>query len=156
MSIDPYLLAKWLHILSATVMFGTGIGTAFQMVWAMRSRDPRIIHSTASGVVMADWLFTTPAGLVQPATGLWLVWIAGHNLMAPWLVLTYALYLLAFCCWAPVVHLQLRIRDLTRNADTVPDAAMRAYRTWFILGWPAFTALTIVFWLMVTKPPLWS
>ena len=67
---DPYLLAKWLHILSSTVLFSTGLGTAFQMVWAMRSNKVETIHSVASGVVLADWLFTTPAGIVQPLTGL--------------------------------------------------------------------------------------
>ena len=70
---DAYLTAKWLHILSSTVLFGTGNGTAFQMVWAMRSDHPKVIHRTASGVVVAAWLFTTPAGLIQPLTGLWLI-----------------------------------------------------------------------------------
>jgi uncharacterized membrane protein len=110
--IDPYLLAKWLHILSATVLFGTGIGTAFQMVWVMRRGDPGQVAGVAGGVVVADWLFTTPAGLVQPATGLWLIWLAGYSLSEPWLVVTYALYVLAFLCWVPVVRLQIRIRDL--------------------------------------------
>lgn len=151
---DPYLITKWLHILSSTVLFGTGIGTAFQMVWAMGSDDPRVIHRVASGVVWADWLFTTPAGIVQPLTGLWLIHLQGWSLTEPWLLATYGLYLLAFLCWAPVVHLQIRIRDLTRTADTLPPAARRAYRIWFALGWPAFAALTLVFWLMVSKPGL--
>ncbi len=149
---DPYLLAKWMHILSSTVLFGTGIGTAFQMVWAMRSRDARVIHSTASGVVIADWLFTTPAGIIQPATGLWLIWLQGHDLMATWLLATYLLYALAFCCWVPVVVLQLRVRDLTRDTDRIAPEVFRAYRIWFLLGWPAFAALIAVFWLMVSKP----
>ncbi len=154
---DPYLTVKWLHILSSTVLFGTGIGTAFQMVWAMQCGDARHIHGTARGVVLADWLFTTPAGLIQPATGLWLVWQAGYGWTEPWLVLTYGLYALAFVCWAPVVHLQIRIRDLT--ADTtgpVPPQARKLYHLWFALGWPAFVALMVVFWLMVSKPPLWG
>lgn len=157
---DPYLSVKWLHILSSTVLFGTGIGTAFQMVWAMRRADPARVADVASGVVVADWIFTTPAGLVQPATGLWLVWYAGYPLDAPWLLLTYALYGLAFACWAPVVHLQIRLRDLARAATqqggVLPPDALRAYRIWFALGWPAFVALMIIFWLMVTKPPLWG
>jgi len=156
---DPYLLAKWLHILSSTVLFGTGIGTAFQMVWAMRSNDTRVIARVAGGVVLADWLFTTPAGLVQPATGLWLVWLTGYDLTEGWLLATYALYLLAFICWAPVVHLQIRIRDLARaaaqNGQELPQAARRAFAIWFALGWPAFAALTLVFWLMIAKPDLW-
>ncbi|MBY4892999.1 DUF2269 domain-containing protein [Rhodobacteraceae bacterium N5(2021)] len=157
---DPYLLAKWLHILSSTVLFGTGIGTAFQMVWAMRRADPHQVHGVASGLVIADWLFTTPAGLIQPATGLWLVWLAGWSLTEPWLLLTYGLYALAFVCWAPVVHLQIRIRDLAAQTacrgTALPPEAHRAFRIWFALGWPAFIALTVIFWLMVTKPPLWG
>ncbi|TBX29292.1 DUF2269 family protein [Nioella sediminis] len=156
---DPYLLARWLHILSSTVLFGTGIGTAFQMVWAMRTGKVETVHSVASGVVWADWLFTTPAGIVQPLTGLWLVYIAGYSFAEPWLLATYALYLLAFICWAPVVHLQIRIRDLAGEAlatgAPLPAEARRLYRIWFALGWPAFAALTGVFWLMVARPALW-
>ena len=156
---DPYLLARWLHILSSTVLFGTGIGTAFQMVWAMRTGKVETVHSVASGVVWADWLFTTPAGIVQPLTGLWLIYIAGYSLAEPWLLATYALYVLAFICWAPVVHLQIRIRDLAgealANGEALPHEAIRLYRTWFALGWPAFGALMVVFWLMVSRPVLW-
>ncbi len=153
---DPFLLARWIHILSSTILFGTGIGTAFQMVWAMRTGRVETIHSVASGVVWADWLFTTPAGIIQPATGLWLVWIAGYSLAEPWLVLTYVLYVLAFLCWAPVVHLQIRIRDLAgtalRNGTSLPPETWRLYRIWFALGWPAFAALMGIFWLMISRP----
>lgn len=159
---DWYFIAKWLHILSSTVLFGTGMGTAFQMVWAMHlhARTGRVetVHSVASGVVMADWLFTTPAGVFQPLSGLWLIHLAGYSLFEPWLIATYALYILAFCAWAPVVHLQLRIRDLARDAalqqKPLPEQALRYYRIWFALGWPAFIALTGVFWLMIAKPDL--
>ena len=153
---DPYLTAKWLHILSSTVLFGTGIGTAFQMVWAMRTGRVETIHSVASGIVIADWIFTTPAGIIQPLTGIWLVWLTGYSLTADWLVATYALYLLAFCCWVPVLRLQVRLRDLAgaalAKAESLPPSAWRLYRIWFVLGWPAFAALVAVFWLMVAKP----
>lgn len=157
---DAYFTARWLHILSSTVLFGTGIGTAFQMVWAMRGGRLETIHSVASGVVMADWIFTTPAGVIQPLTGLWLIHLAGHPWNAPWLVVTYGLYCLAFAAWAPVVHLQIRIRDLAGAAlaagQPLPPRAWQLYRIWFALGWPAFAALVAVFWLMVTKPGLWQ
>ena len=153
---DPYLTAKWLHILSSTVLFGTGIGTAFQMVWAMRGGNLQTIPGVASGVVVADWLFTLPAGIVQPLTGLWLLSLQGYDLGEPWLLATYGLYLLAFACWAPVVHLQIRLRDLAREAlrqdKPLPPEALRAYRIWFALGWPAFAALVAIFWLMISKP----
>ncbi|KZY44170.1 hypothetical protein A3731_33795, partial [Roseovarius sp. HI0049] len=132
MSVDPYLLAKWLHILSSTVLFGTGIGTAFQMVWAMRTGRLETIHSVASGVVVADWLFTLPAGIVQPLTGLWLVHLAGYGAGEPWLVATYGLYLVALAAWVPVVRLQIRIRDMAGEAlvreEPLPGAARRAFR----------------------------
>lgn len=156
---DWYLVLKWLHILSSTVLFGTGIGTAFQMVWAMRTGRVETVHSVASGVVVADWIFTTPAGIVQPLTGLALVHMGGWGWDASWLVATYAAYALAFACWAPVVRLQIRIRDLAGQAlaegAPLPDRARRMYRLWFALGWPAFGALVGVYWLMVAKPALW-
>jgi uncharacterized membrane protein len=146
---------KWIHILSSTVLFGTGIGTAFQMVWAMRSGPLAAIHSTARGVVLADWLFTTPAGIVQPLTGFGLLHLLGYSPSEPWVLATLALYLLAFCCWVPVVWLQIRIRDLAaealRQQQPLPPLARRYFRLWCALGVPAFAALVLVFWLMVTK-----
>lgn len=151
---DAYLIARWLHILSATVLFGTGIGTAFQMVWAMRSDRAELVAGVGAGVVMADWLFTLPAGLVQPATGLWLAHLAGWSLTEPWLLFSYALYLIAFAAWLPVVRLQYHIRDLCRAAGTgpVPPEVRKLFRRWFLLGWPGFGALVAVIWLMVSKP----
>lgn len=153
---EPYLLAKWLHVLSSTVLFGTGIGTAFAMVWAMRSNRAEVVAHVAAGVVVADWLFTLPSGVVQPLTGLWLVQETGHCWNEGWLLLTYAAYLLALACWLPVVVLQYRIRDLARATapGPLPAAAVRAFRLWFVLGWPAFGALVGVFWLMIVKPDL--
>ena len=150
---DPYLTLKWLHILSSTVLFGTGIGTAFQMVMAMRSGQAQVIHRVARHVVIADWVFTTPAGILQPVTGIALAHVAGYSLTASWLLASYGLYGLAFICWAPVVRLQITIRDLTAQGE-IPQEALRLYRIWFALGWPAFAALTAIYWLMVAKPDL--
>jgi len=155
---DPVLWLKCLHILSATVLFGTGIGTAFQMVMAMRGRDPATIHAVARAVVTADWVFTTPAGVIQPASGIALALATGYSLTEAWLLATYVLYALAFLCWAPVVGLQIRIRDLAGQAvatgGPLPPRAVLSYRIWFALGWPAFTALVVIFALMVFKPEL--
>lgn len=150
---DPYFIWKWLHILSSTVLFGTGIGTAFQMVMAMRSNNAQVIHRVARHVVIADWVFTTPAGILQPLTGIALAHVAGYSLTESWLLVTYALYVLAFICWAPVVHLQIRIRDLTAQGE-IPPEVPKLYRIWFALGWPAFISLTAIYGLMVAKPEL--
>ena len=157
---DWYFIANWLHILSSSVLFGTGIGTVFQMVCAMHTKRVETIASVSASVCMADLIFTTPAGLFQPLSGLWLVYLQGYALTEPWLLLTYALYVVAFLAWLHVVVLQLRIRDLAAGAlasgGPLPEQVWRDYRIWFALGWPAFTALITVYWLMVSKPPLWS
>src|SRR5262249_31742471 len=109
---DPYLSVKWLHILSSTVLFGTGLGTALQMVLAHRARDARVIAGVARNVVRADWLCTLPSGIIQPLSGALLIAWGGFDPWAPWLVIAYAFYLIAAACWVRVVILQLRLRDL--------------------------------------------
>ena len=147
-----YLIVKWLHIISATVLFGTGIGTAYHMWMAYRRGEPSVIAHVARTTVSADWWFTAPAGILQPVTGFWLIWLTGRDPLSSWLVLSYALFLVAFACWLPVVRIQLMVRDEMASAQTVPETVHRAMRRWFLLGWPAFIALAVVFYLMVAKP----
>jgi len=154
-----YFLVKWFHILSATVLFGTGLGTAFQMWTAHRSGDTRAVATVARNTVRADFLFTTPAVIVQPLTGFVLIRMTGADLWASWLIAAYALYILVGACWLPVVALQIRVRDLATAAaiEGAPLGAeyRRAMRLWFALGWPAFAGVLAIFWLMVAKPALW-
>ena len=155
-----YLILKWLHILSATLLFGTGIGSAFYKFMTDRSGNIHAIVQTNKLVVLADWLFTTPTIILQPITGVWLALIAGHPLTSSWLVLSIVLYIIAGFCWLPVVHLQIRMRDLSltlmRQHLQLDKHYARLTRTWFWLGIPAFTALVGVYYLMVFKPTLWS
>ncbi|MBL8671198.1 MAG: DUF2269 domain-containing protein [Alphaproteobacteria bacterium] len=155
---ELYLPLKWLHVLSATVLFGTGLGTAFYMWSAHRTGDPRTIAAVGRMVVRADWIFTGTSGVLQPATGAALIWILGLPWDMPWLLVAYGLYALAFACWAPVVRLQIRAQRLAAAAAAsgtpLPTAYHVTMRYWFILGWPAFLALLCVFWLMLAKPDL--
>lgn len=156
---DPYLWIKWAHILSATLIFGTGLGTAFHMLATHLRGDVRAVAAMTKNTVLADWLFTSPAAIVQPVTGFLLVGWAGYDLLESWLVVTYAIYAIAGGCWLKVVQLQLRMRNLARAAsehgESLPPAYHRAFRLWFILGWPAFLGMVSVFALMVMKPDLW-
>ncbi|MCU0759833.1 MAG: DUF2269 domain-containing protein [Steroidobacteraceae bacterium] len=155
-----YLPLKLLHILSSTVLFGTGIGTAFSMWRAHVGGDPRAIAATSRSVVLADWLFTTPAVIVQPLTGLAMISILGYPWTAAWLVASYALYVLVGLCWLPVVGLQLRMRRLANAAvergEPLPGSYHRSFALWFALGWPAFAGVVAIYALMVWKPPLWD
>ena len=153
---DPYLIVKWIHILSSTVLFGFGAGTAWYFWNAHLTRDPATIASVGRMVVLADWIFTGTSGVLQPVSGIVLVYLMGYSLTEPWLLVSYALYVLAFACWAPVVGLQIKAQRLAQVASDNKSALGpdydRAMRIWFILGWPAFIALLGVFWLMVAKP----
>jgi uncharacterized membrane protein len=154
--VDGYLVAKTVHIISSTVLFGTGLGIAFFFLMGMRSAEPAMAWFAARTTATADWIFTLTAGIVQPLTGFWLVFVTGIDPLSGWLLWTYGLYLLALTCWLPVVWLQLRMRDMlaAQVAGAVLDEARfkRYFRWWFVLGWPAFIGLVVVFWLMVAKP----
>jgi uncharacterized membrane protein len=154
--VSAYVLLKVVHVISATILFGTGMGIAY-FKWAVdRSRDVQAMRIVAERVVLADWLFTSPAIVVQLASGLALAHLAGYPITRGWVACALILYLLAGACWIPVVVLQLRMRKLVREAAAGGSGLDPRYwwycRTWLRLGVVAFSALIAVFWLMVAKP----
>jgi uncharacterized membrane protein len=151
-----YLIVKFAHVLGAVVLLGTGAGIAFFMLLAHRSGDVRLIAGTAGIVVIADALFTASAIVAQPLTGFWLARASGASLADPWLSAALALYLIAGAFWLPVVWIQIRLRDLAREAAQVgaplPDKYHRLFRVWFAFGFPGFGATLAILWLMIAKP----
>jgi len=151
-----YLIAKWLHVLSSTLLFGTGIGSAFHMLCASLSRNPQAVAQVVRQVVWADWLFTTTTIVFQPLSGLYLLHVLGLPWTTPWVLWTFVLYAVAGACWIPVVVIQIRMRRLAAEAvsrgEPLPGLYMRYLRWWVALGIPAFASLVIVFWLMIAKP----
>lgn len=151
-----YLWLKLIHVLSSTILFGTGIGTASTMLYAHRTRNVDVIANMSRYVVMADWMFTATSGIVQPVTGLWMVYLAGYSLNLFWVVGAIIGYLIAAFCWFPVVYLQMKMRDYAIKAQRaktkLPPIYYRYFRYWFALGWPAFISLLVVFYLMTVKP----
>lgn len=153
---DWYLIVKTVHILSSTVLFGTGLGIAFFMFLSRFTDHPQERYYAASNTVLADYLFTLPAVIVQPLSGTWLVWKSGYQWTDTWLVWTYALYVLAGLCWLPVVWIQHRLKCLVaeslRDETALPESYHRLFGTWMLLGWPAVASLILIFFLMVFKP----
>lgn len=151
-----YLALKWLHVIGATIIFGTGLGTAFHFWLAHRTRDAALVAAAARSTVIADFAFTLPAVVLQPITGVALARTVGYPLDAPWILASLALYVVAGACWIPVVVLQRRMRDVARRsaADGRPlgPEYYRLARAWFALGWPAFAAVAILIGLMVARP----
>jgi uncharacterized membrane protein len=153
-----YLLVKWLHVLSSTVLFGTGLGSAFYMYFTSRTRNVQAIGVVVRHVVIADWLFTTPTIILQPLTGLYLMHLAGYPLTISWILWSIVLYLLAGAAWLPVVWMQIKMRDMAVAAadanSLLPPRYWHFLQIWVSLGAVAFAALVAVFYLMVAKPAL--
>jgi uncharacterized membrane protein len=151
-----YLVVKWLHILSSTLLFGTGLGSAFYMFFASLTRDARVVATVVRYVVIADYAFTTPTIIIQPVTGFYLIHLAGFPLNSTWIAVSIALYFLAGACWLPVVWMQIKMRDMATTANAngaeLPPRYWAFLKWWVALGIVAFMALVVVFYLMVAKP----
>lgn len=152
-----YETVKWLHVLSAALLVGTGFGSAFYLYFANRTRNVQAISVVARHVVLADWIFTAPSVVFQPLSGFYLAHQAGFELLGGWIGWSLMLYVLAGACWLPVVWLQIRMRDIAhtaavQNIATLPPTYWRYAHLWMMLGWPAFSAMVVIYYLMIVKP----
>ena len=150
-----YLTLKYWHIISAFLLFGTGLGSAFYKWMADRSSNIQHIAITNKNVVLADWIFTTPTIILQPITGLWMAFLVNLPLTTPWITTSIGLYIFAGLCWIPVVYLQIAMQKMAEQAlssgTNLPPLYWTYTRFWFFLGVPAFVAITAIVLLMVHK-----
>ncbi|HWL62184.1 MAG TPA: DUF2269 domain-containing protein [Steroidobacteraceae bacterium] len=151
-----YLTLKTVHVVSSVLLVGTGFGSAFYLFFANRSNSVEAIGVVGRLVVRADWYFTTPAAVIQPVTGAMMMHKAGWPLSMTWIHGSIALYVLAGACWIPVLFLQVRMARLAdtarREGSSLPPEYWTLARRWELLGYPAFAAMLVVFYLMVAKP----
>ena len=151
-----YLLVKYLHVLGAIVILGTGTGIAFFMLMAHRSRDAAFIARTAETVVFADMLFTLSAVLLQPVSGAALMWLSSTAWTEGWLIASLVLYAVAGLFWVPVVFMQIEMRDLARKAamhnQELSPRYFALFHRWFLFGIPGFGSVMAILWLMIAKP----
>jgi uncharacterized membrane protein len=153
---QSYLLLKYVHLIGAAVLLGTGAGIAFFMLSAHRTGDAKIIASVARTVVVADCIFTASAVLAQPISGVLLLRQLRYSIWEGWIIVAILLYVFTGLCWLPVVWIQLRMRDLAaqavREGQGLPAEYQKLFRVWFVLGFPAFAAVLAIFWLMIVRP----
>ncbi|MET4045306.1 DUF2269 domain-containing protein [Bradyrhizobium sp. RT6a] len=151
-----YFLIKYLHVLGAIVILGTGTGIAFFMLMAHRTNDVAFIARTASAVVIADAIFTLSAVILQPITGGLLMMLSATSIAERWLLASLALYAIAGLFWVPVIFMQIEMRDLARKAaeqrGALPKRYFVLFRRWFVFGFPGFGATMLILWLMIAKP----
>lgn len=152
---EYYLALKLIHILAAVIVAGTGAGIAFFMFMANRSNNPQAIYITAQHVILADWIFTTPAVIIQILTGVFLMNMQGYSFSSPWFYWVVGLFVFIGLCWLPVLKIQYKLRELAKisvASSEVTAEFKSMMRTWTLLGIPAFVAMLTIFWLMVFKP----
>ena len=153
-----YLILKYLHIVGAAVLLGTGAGIAFFMLAAHLDGKPVVIAGVARIVVIADFIFTATAVIAQPITGVLLALEAGYSLREGWIVWSIVLYVFTGALWLPVVWMQMRLRDLAAKAVAegapLPDQYHRIFWNWCAFGVPAFAAVAVIFWLMIARPQI--
>lgn len=153
---NTYLLLKWLHILSSVALVGVGFGSAFYLYFVNRTRNVAAIAEVSRLVVRADYWFTAPTVIIQPASGIALAHLAGYPLTQTWLVAAFGLFVLAGLCWLPVVWLQIRMANMAEVAAgsnaALPQLYWRYALIWERLGMLAFPAMLLVYGMMVFKP----
>ena len=148
-------MLKLIHILAAVVVTGTGAGISFFMFMANRSNNPQVIYITAKHVIVADWIFTTPAVIIQIVTGIFLMNIQGYSFSSPWFYWVIGLLVFIGVCWLPVLKIQYKLRELAKillDSNEVTLEFKSLMKTWTLLGIPAFLVILGIFWLMVFKP----
>ena len=162
-NLELYNLLKILHVISSTILFGTGMGTAAYMLLAHLRPDLVMRAQAFRQVVIADWLFTTPSAVFQATSGLLMVYIRGYYLQQPayqlhawWVQGSIMGYATAGICWLPVLYLQASMARMLQQAatqqSTLPKRYFIFFRLWFALGVPAFLSLIWVYYLMTTRP----
>ncbi|MBS0288584.1 MAG: DUF2269 domain-containing protein [Proteobacteria bacterium] len=152
---DNYSLLKLIHIISATVLAGTGAGSAFFMLMAYQSKNIQAIAVTTKHVVLADWIFTTPAVIIQLVTGILLMKRLNYSFTSTWFYIVISLFIFIGLCWLPVVYIQYKLKDkaiIAIKTSTLEPGFNALIRLWTCLGILAFSSILIVFWLMVYKP----
>jgi uncharacterized membrane protein len=155
---DYDIALRWVHVIGACVLVGTGAGIAFFMLMAHRTRDPSIVAHTASVVVVADTIFTATAVVAQPVTGVLLARSMGWSLTEGWIVLSLILYVTIGLFWLPVVWIQIQLRKLSQAAHemngALPERYDQLFRIWLICGFPAFISVLLIVWLMLARPSI--
>jgi len=154
---NSYLILKYIHVLSGAVLLGTGAGIAYFLLTAHLSRNLEAMRVVARYVILADWIFTATAVMVQPVSGVLMMLERSGSFSSSWFMATVVLYVAVGMCWIPVVVLQYRMARMLREAES--HAALganyyRAFRQWAMLGIPAFAMVLALYAVMIFKPGL--
>jgi uncharacterized membrane protein len=157
--IELILAIKFVHLVAAAAMLGTWLGVAVFMLLADRSGNTSVVALTARFAVSVEKIVMIAAISLQPISGIPLAWAIGISPLDEfWIVLSLGLFAVVVAAWFAVLRIEIRIRDLTRQAalDAVPlpDEYRRLFRLYSVVVWPALAGMVVLFLLMTWQPRL--
>ena len=157
--IDLILAIKFVHLLTAAAMFGTWLGIAGFMLLAYRSGNPSVVALVAQFTVRIELFVVAAAIALQPVSGFPLAWAIGLTpLNEFWIDVALALYVAVVAAWLLSLRLEIRLRNMARQAalgrGTVADDYPRLFRIWFALAAFLLAAMVAIILLMVWQPRL--
>jgi uncharacterized membrane protein len=148
---------KFVHLIAAAAMLGTWLGIAVFMLLAHRSGNTSVVALTSRFAVSTEFIVMVAAVALQPISGFALAWAIG---LSPtdefWIVLSLGFYVLVAAAWLAALRVEIRIRDMARQAALdgvpLPDAYRRLFRFYSALVWPALAVTAVLFALMIWQP----
>jgi uncharacterized membrane protein len=157
--IELIYICKFVHLLAAAAVLGTWLGVAVFMTLAHRSGNTSVVAVTSRFAVGAEKIVMIAALALQPFSGFALAGAIGISPLDEfWIVLSLALYTVVVAAWLVVLRIEIRIRDMTRQAAidgvVLSDAYRRLFRLYSALVWPALAVVVVLFALMIWQPRL--
>ncbi|MBL4735110.1 MAG: DUF2269 domain-containing protein [Flavobacteriales bacterium] len=146
-----YHILKLIHIVSATLMIGAGIGSAFYLFLSYKRYQASTLKDVLKLVVMADSVFTAPSIIIQFITGLML-----SNMLSltstDWFLIVMGVSGLILVMWLRAAFLQIKLRKILEKENEITPEFHYLMKVWFYLGVPSFLGALYLYYLMVYKP----
>lgn len=145
-----YQLLKLIHILSATLMIGTGLGSAFYLYLTYKKAQLSTVRDVLNLVIFADLIFTTPSVFIQIITGVMLSNVIGLT-FTNWFWVVISVSFIVFVLWVRAAFIQVKLKKLIANETEIPEKFHQLMKVWFYLGIPSFLGSIFIYYLMVYK-----
>lgn len=145
-----YELLKLIHILSATAMIGTGLGSAFYLFLTYKRSPVATVKEVLKLVILADSIFTIPSVIIQFITGILLSDLMGLT-YTNWFWVVLSVGFIVLVMWIRAAFIQYKLKKLLDVENELTPRFHRLMKLWFYLGIPAFTGALYLYYLMVYK-----
>lgn len=146
-----------LHVLGAVLFVGNIITAAFWKLLAERDGNVQGIVATVQRVMLADYFFTIPGGILLLATGHILVEMSGNVYWKMgWFNLAYGAFGVSGLLWAfvllPAQRRMIKFSEASLGIGKLSDEYRRASNTWNLWGTVSTLLPMVTLYLMVAKP----